>query len=123
MILGGEYDLSCKEHLRADLEPLTGVQDVVLDFTDVTYIDSTVVVELMRMHQQRLSKGYKRETIVVKNRNIKKLFTLLSLQDAFDFVSDLDHAVQKNEEPIGLKYALCGRHRDHVPELTVARDG
>jgi anti-anti-sigma regulatory factor len=119
MIFGGEYDLACKEHLRADLEPLTGVQDVVLDFTDVTYIDSTIIVELMRMHQQRVSKSYKRETIVVQNQNIKKLFTLLSLQDAFYFVPDLDHVVQRNQEPVGLRYASCGGHRSgggHVPD-------
>lgn len=110
MIFGGEYDLACKEHLRADLERLANVQDVVLDFTDVTYIDSTVVVELIRMNQIRCSKGYKRETIVLQNPNIKRLFTLLSLQDVFHFVPELNHVVDKNEQPIGLDYASCARH-------------
>ena len=110
MIFGGEYDLACKEHLRADLERLANVQDVVLDFTDVTYIDSTVVVELIRINQIRSSKGYKRETIVLQNPNIKRLFTLLSLQDVFHFVPELNHAVEKNEQPIGLDYASCARH-------------
>lgn len=110
MIFGGEYDLACKEHLRADLERLANVQDVVLDFTDVTYMDSTVVVELIRMNQIRRSKGYKRETIVLQNPNIKRLFTLLSLQDVFHFVPELNHVVGKNEQPIGLDYASCARH-------------
>ena len=110
MIFGGEYDLACKEHLRADLERLANVQDVVLDFTDVTYIDSTVVVELIRINQIRSSKGYKRETIVLQNPNIKRLFTLLSLQDVFHFVPELNHVVEKNEQPIGLDYASCARH-------------
>ncbi|MGA8099700.1 MAG: STAS domain-containing protein [Candidatus Cybelea sp.] len=110
MIFGGEYDLACKEHLRADLERLANVQDVVLDFTDVTYIDSTVVVELIRINQIRSSKGYKRETIVLQNPNIKRLFTLLSLQDVFHFVPELNHVVDKNEQPIGLDYASCARH-------------
>lgn len=110
MIFGGEYDLACKEHLRADLERLANVQDVVLDFTDVTYIDSTVVVELIRINQIRSSKGYKRETIVLQNPNIKRLFTLLSLQDVFHFVPELKHVVEKNEQPIGLDYASCARH-------------
>lgn len=114
MILGGEYDLACKEHLRSDLQRLTSVQDVVLDFTDVTYIDSTTIVELLRMHETRESKGYKRETIVVQNPNLKKLFTLLNLQQVFCFVNDLGYVVEKNEEPIGLDYTgrhtSCGRH-------------
>jgi len=118
MIFGGEYDIACKEHLRADLQRLTDVQDVVLDFTDVTYIDSTILVELIRMNQIRSSKGYERETIVVQNRNLKRLFTLLNLQDVFHFVPGLEHVVQKNEQPIGLDYASCGKHAsssgDHI---------
>ncbi len=114
MILDGEYDLACKGHLRSDFQRLTNVQDVVVDFTDVTYIDSTAVVELLRMHRIRESKGYKRETIVVQNPNIKKLFTLLNLQQVFCLVNDLSHVVEKNEEPIGLDYtarhAPCGHH-------------
>jgi anti-anti-sigma factor len=114
MILDGEYDLACKGHLRSDLQRLTNVQDVVVDFTDVTYIDSTAVVELLRMHRIRESKGYKGETIVVQNPNIKKLFTLLNLQQVFSLVNDLGHVVEKNEEPIGLDYtarhASCGHH-------------
>jgi len=118
MIFGGEYDIACKEHLRADLQRLTDVQDVVLDFTDVTYIDSTILVELIRMNQIRSSKGYERETIVVQNQNLKRLFTVLNLQDVFHFVPGLEHVVQKNEQPIGLDYASCGKHAsssgDHI---------
>jgi anti-anti-sigma factor len=114
MILDGEYDIACKEHLRSDLQRLTSVQDVVLDFTDVTYIDSTTIVELLRMHRTRESKGYKRETIVVQNPNLKKLFALLNLQQVFCFVTDLGYVVEKSEEPIGLEYTLrhvsCGHH-------------
>lgn len=74
MIFGGEYDLACKEHLRADLERLANVQDVVLDFTDVTYIDSTVVVELIRINQIRSSKGYKRDNCSTKSKYQKTLY-------------------------------------------------
>ncbi len=105
MIFGGEYDLAGREHLRSDLERLTDVPDVVLDFTDVTYIDSTVVVELIRMHQMRDARGYKPTTFVVQKQSLKKLFALFNLQGIFRFVPKIDDVVENKEERIGLYYA------------------
>jgi anti-anti-sigma regulatory factor len=66
MVFGGEYDLACKEHLRSDLARIADSPDVVLEFTDVTYIDSTVIIELLRLHRSRATKGYSPLTIVLQ---------------------------------------------------------
>jgi anti-anti-sigma factor len=108
MVFGGEYDIACKEHLRDDLAPLTNAPDVILDFTDVTYIDSSFLNELVALHKNRDAKGYKSETIVVNNENLIKLFGLLGLQGVFAFVGGLEEVVVKNDERIGLYYTSCG---------------
>ena len=115
MILDGEYGLACKPHLRSDLERLADVRDVVLDFTDVTYVDSTVIVELIRMHRLRDAKGYRPVTIAGQSQIIERFFRLLRLQDVFRIVPNLGDVVEKKEERIGLVYnswssELCGGH-------------
>ena len=75
MIFSDEYDIGCKERLREGLARLAVVPNVVLDFTDVTYIDSTVLSELIRMHKVRAAKGYEREVIVVQTRTYRGFST------------------------------------------------
>lgn len=108
MIFSGEHDLACKEHLRSDLARLSAVKDAVLDFTDVTYIDSTVIVELIRLHSRRSASGHNPMTIVVQQAYLKKLFALLSLESIFRFNDSLDEAIQKDKEAFRLDYSSCG---------------
>jgi anti-anti-sigma factor len=107
MIFSNEYDIACKEELRRDLARLSDVPNVVLDFTDVTYIDSTALGEFIRMHNARTAKGYARETIVVTNLGLKRLFDLVHLHEVFRFVTDLGDAVPSGEST-GLYYASAG---------------
>jgi len=108
MIFSGEHDLACKEHLRSDLARLSEVTDAVLDFTDVTYVDSTILVELIRLHSRRSSAGRSPITIVVQQTHLKKLFALLSLESIFRFADSLDEAIQKDNTAFSLDYASCG---------------
>jgi len=108
MIFSGEHDMACKEHLRSDLAPLSAVTDAVLDFTDVTYIDSTVIVELIRLHSRRSASGRAPMTIVVQQAHLKKLFALLSLETIFRFADSLEEAIQKDKAAFRLDYASCG---------------
>jgi STAS domain len=43
VVFAGEYDLAVKEQLREELDRLVDEPAVVLDFSDVSYIDSTCV--------------------------------------------------------------------------------
>jgi anti-anti-sigma regulatory factor len=108
MVFGGEYDIACKEHLKADLAPLSGAREVVLEFTDVTYIDSSVIVELIRLHQARDAKGHPPMTIVVQNRQLKKVFALLHLESLFQFADNLGAVLPPMQTAIGLHYTSCG---------------
>lgn len=108
MIFADEYDLGARQSLRADFERLLDVNDVVLDLTDVTYIDSAFVHELMRMHDGRSSKGYQRETIVTENDNLRKIFRILDIERVFRFVARLEEVAKLDGQPAELHYARSG---------------
>lgn len=99
VVFSGEYDVACKEQLREELDRLVAFERVVLDFADVTYIDSTTVGELVRMHKRRAENLFERETIVVRNRGVQKVFDLLELRKVFQLVGTLEEAVEPSVEP------------------------
>lgn len=125
MMFAHEYDISCKEQLRVDLEPLTNVRSIVLDFTDVTYLDSTVIGELIRLHKIRTSKGYGRETIVANNPRLGKLFNMVSFHEIFNVVASLADIVEKPGELIDLQYAQSGlnAHQTSPRHMPSGRNG
>jgi anti-anti-sigma regulatory factor len=108
MVFGGEYDLACKRHLRSDLARIADSPDVVLEFTDVTYIDSTVIIELLRLHRGRATKGYPPLTIVLQNPQLLKLFALLHLEKKFHLVDDLCKIIPTMQGAIDLEYTSSG---------------
>lgn len=108
MVFGGEYDIACKEHLRLDLARLDDIPDVVLEFTDVTYIDSTLIGELIRLHQIREAKGYRPMAVVVQKPQVKRLFALLSLEKVFRFTEKLGDVIPRSQPATALEYASVG---------------
>lgn len=117
MVFAGEYDLVSKEQLRATLATLCGVPRVVLDLSDVTYLDSTVITELIRMRQIRAASGLERETLVFQRPSIKKVFDILSMGTVFRLVGTLDEAVEKDGAPVTVQYAFTnGTTRDEALE-------
>jgi anti-anti-sigma factor len=90
VVFTGEYDLAVKEQLRNELDSLVDEPAVVLDFSDVSYIDSTCVAELMRNRDLRASRGLPSPTILIKAGNrIRRIFEILGLLSEFDFVEEL----------------------------------
>ncbi len=107
MIFASELDISCREEFGADLKRLVNVPAVVLDFTDVTFIDSTIVGQLIKLHNIRATQGYDRVTIVIDNPNLIRLFNILQLDALFNFAASLCDAVQPGEF-IDMQYAKSG---------------
>lgn len=105
MVFTGEYDLTCREQLRGTLDSLFEASSVVLDLSAATYIDSTVINELVRLHNARSARGLDRVACVVQNGNLLRLFDILRLGDIFHVVETLDEAVYKNGEDVSVQYA------------------
>jgi anti-anti-sigma factor len=105
MIFSGEYDIAGAERLRADLNRVRDVRRVVLDFTDVTFIDSKAIHELVNLHHYRAAKGFEREAIVFANPNLRRVFGILKLEQVFHCVSNLSDVVRNDNTLSHLYYA------------------
>lgn len=86
VVFAGEYDVGSKSSLRALLDRIAEIPDLVLDFREVTFIDSTCVTELLRMHTLRVTSSLPRETIVLGSTPIRRLFEVLDLYRVFNVV-------------------------------------
>jgi anti-anti-sigma regulatory factor len=89
VVFAGEYDVGNKTSLRTLLDRISEIPDLVLDFREVTFIDSTCVTELLRMHTLRITNSLPRETIILGKTPIRRLFEVLDLYRVFNVVEDV----------------------------------
>lgn len=108
MIFNGEYDVSNKVTVRAELTALSDEPNLVLDFSDVTYMDSICISELVRMREYRMTKQLEKVTIVQSSRSVGRLFEILNLGSVFNVVGTLDEVLPKDGTSIIVQYASAG---------------
>lgn len=85
MVFNGEYDLTSKHQLREAFGFLADAERAVLDFNEVTYLDSTALSELTLLHKSRSAAGLDAATIVTSNGNILRLFEIVDMRQFFHF--------------------------------------
>lgn len=111
IVFAGEYDIASKDRLRRELESLESESSLVIDFSEVTYVDSSCITELLRMNHARRAKGYETAAIVVKRGNaVRRIFEIADLPALFKVVETLDEAVKKNGETATVRYAFPGTY-------------
>ena len=108
VVFAGEYDVSCRAQFRRELGRLASKPALILDFSEVTYLDSTSVTELLRLNHRRAEANFERETIVVRTPLLRRLFAILQLDRVFNVVADLDDALGRRAEPAQIEYAFSG---------------
>lgn len=108
MVFSGEYDVTCKRQWSAELEGLCREPDVIIDFSDVSYLDATCVTEMLRMHGRRHDKGFDRETVILGQPLVRKLFDLLKMEDVVRVVECLDDATGPRRFAPKVSYAFSG---------------
>jgi anti-anti-sigma factor len=108
IVFSGEYDVSCRKQWREELERLSCEPNVIIDFTNVSYLDATCMTELLRLHEHRHAKGFGRETVVLHRPLVRRLFELLHMQDGLRIVETLDEAVDKEELAPIVRHAFEG---------------
>ena len=92
--LAGEVDLYTAPEFKQQLLEVIGqgAKDVVVDFTDTTFIDSTTLgvlvggVKRLRTNEGRLS-------LVCSDRNITKIFEITGLDRVFTIHQSRDEAI------------------------------
>ncbi len=104
MTLIGEFDISTRDHLSAALERLYDRGNVILDLTEVRYLDSTAIGEFIHLHKVRKAKGRQRETIVIPNDALRRIFDILRLAEVFDLADRLEDAVPSDNRLVDLDF-------------------
>jgi anti-anti-sigma factor len=93
VVFSGEFDIASKEELRRQLDALTGVQRLCFDLSNVRYIDSTAIGELIRLHKLRVERGYDTEALVIgQNQPIRRLLNILHMESLFPIAEDVPAA-------------------------------
>jgi anti-anti-sigma factor len=105
MVFEGEYDLASKALLRKALSALAPIEEVVLDFSAVTYIDSTALCELLLFSRERLAGGRERATLVIRDANVHRLVDIASVAPMFEMAESIDEAVPHNGKRAVVRYA------------------
>ena len=108
VVFSGEYDVSCRKQWREELERLSCEPNVIIDFSNVTYLDATCMTELLRLHERRHANGFGRETVVLHRPLVRRVFELLQMQDVLRVVETVDEAVDKKELAPIVRHAFEG---------------
>jgi anti-anti-sigma factor len=111
VVFMGQYDLTHKAQLRKDFDALRDEPNLVLDMSAVTYLDSTCVSELMRLHDLRSRKGYERFALVRNPVLFRRLFEILNMGNLFRIVDALDDVLAKDGNPAAVRYAAPGNEQ------------
>ena len=105
LVFRGEYDLASKEQLRKDFSALVDEASVVLDFSGVTYFDSTVIEELVWLLNAREAAGRERETLVLNNPRLLRILEMLDLSRLLRIVPSLDDVIGRDGRSVQVRYA------------------
>jgi anti-anti-sigma factor len=108
VVFAGEYDLASKEQLRGEFDALHDDPNIVLDMSAVTYLDSTCIGEIIHLHKARVAKGHAPFAVVYGTPIVKKVFTVLSLENMFRVVPSLDEVLPKDGKPLVVRHAPLG---------------
>lgn len=91
--LEGEWDLSRGNELRRTLDRAVDHPHVILDMSNVTYIDSSCIGMLVRMRTQRVAKGYCPSRLVIASANVRRVLGLTGLHALWNMYETLDEAL------------------------------
>jgi anti-anti-sigma factor len=119
VVFAGEYDVSYRALLREEFERLESVPALVLDFSGVTYLDSTCLCLLLKLRKARAANGTDRETIVVSHPHLKKIFEIIGVSQLLNVVDTLDLAVDPDAK-VTVEHAFYGDPLGTAEALDIA---
>lgn len=85
--LTGELEIGRKDEIVRALQLTGGELGVLLDFSDVTYADSTALGEMLRFHNDAVARGVP-VAILIASRQFARLIRYAGLSDAFHIFND-----------------------------------
>lgn len=91
--LSGEWDIYRRDELESALHPARECEEVVLDFSAVTYADSTVLSALATMRKARVERGFP-PSRVVPSTSITRLFEITQMNRLWPCFESVDDALR-----------------------------
>jgi anti-anti-sigma regulatory factor len=107
-VFSGEYGLSRKLSLRADFDSLCDKSTVILDMTAVSYLDSGVINEILRLHMLRVERHLSPLSIVRSSPNLKRLFAIPFFNALFCIADTISEVLPNDGAPVYIQYARAG---------------
>lgn len=91
--LVGDFDAYNAEELRALLKPAREGADVVIDFTQTKYVDSSCLTELAAIRRLRMDHGLPVCRLVVPHRNLRKILQIVGFDTVFPLFDSVEEAL------------------------------
>ena len=91
--LSGDWDIYRRDELEAVLRPARECAEVVLDFSAVTYADSTVLSALAGMRKERVARGYP-PSRVVPSASVSRLFEITQMSRLWPCFQNVEDALR-----------------------------
>jgi anti-anti-sigma factor len=90
--LSGELDIERRDEVAAALLAAAPPRPALVDLSEVTYADSTIISELLRF-RMRAERGEQRIAILVGTSRVVRLLEYAGLRDAFAIFEDRGSAL------------------------------
>ncbi len=84
--LSGELDLSVKERVLEMLQPSKDADDVIVDLSEVPYIDSTALGCLVHVKNDLIARGGGSVQLLGLRPNVRRVFALTKLDELFEII-------------------------------------
>lgn len=90
--LDGDLDIAQREALDWKLKPALFADPVILDLTNVAFVDSTALTAFVRLRKTRQEKGYQPELYVIPSAHIRKVFSITHLDALWEIHETIEAA-------------------------------
>jgi anti-anti-sigma factor len=87
----GEIDFTAREKFRTRLGELTDVDVAIVDLSNVTYMDSSALAEVLFLHRSRSRSGRSAPRLVIGPK-ISRLFDVAGMRGVVPSFSSIDEA-------------------------------
>lgn len=93
--LAGEFDIYNADSVLAPaLQPSYSHRNVVIDFSQVGYVDSSAISVLVRKRKRRAQLGFPPSRIVGLNPGVDRIFRVVGLHRIWPFHGSVEEAVR-----------------------------
>ena len=95
--LEGDLDISQRDTLDWTLKPAVFADPVIVDLTNVRYVDSTALTAFVRLRKARIEKRLQPELYVIPSIHVRKVFEITQLDSLWEIYDSVDEALRALE--------------------------